>query len=155
MGSKLRDIWAAEIKKQDPNDGPGKIEALSWLSRTTLDVIGLAGLCNFNREFWFDISSAHLLFPPGFNYNFHALTDDPEMNELSKAFSILFKVGTKIDVIGLLRGLFPVMRFLVRGDSDLMNPLLFSLNVVGVVVMIARRPGRRSQTGQKNHVSHW
>jgi len=37
---KLRDIWAAESAKQG---GTGRIEVLSWLSKMTLDVIGLAG----------------------------------------------------------------------------------------------------------------
>ena len=37
---KLRDIWADESAKQG---GTGHIDALSWLSKTTLDVIGLAG----------------------------------------------------------------------------------------------------------------
>ena len=35
----LRDIWAEEISK-----GQGQIDVLSWLSKMTLDVIGLAGL---------------------------------------------------------------------------------------------------------------
>ncbi|KAH9483580.1 Cytochrome P450 monooxygenase 205 [Psilocybe cubensis] len=90
----LRDIWSSEIKRQN-DDGPAKVDALSWLSRLTLDVIGLAG----------------------FNYNFHALTDDPELNELSKAFAIMFKTGTKIDVIGIMRGIFPWLRFL-PADRD-------------------------------------
>ena len=36
----LRDIWSTEIIK---HDGVGPIECLSWMSRTTLDIIGLAG----------------------------------------------------------------------------------------------------------------
>ena len=36
----LRDIWSTEIVK---HDGVGPIEVLSWMSRTTLDIIGLAG----------------------------------------------------------------------------------------------------------------
>ena len=36
----LRDIWAAESSKQG---GVGRIDVLSWLSRATLDIIGLAG----------------------------------------------------------------------------------------------------------------
>ncbi|TFK67144.1 cytochrome P450 [Pluteus cervinus] len=36
----LRDAWAVEIAKQG---GSGKIEALGWLSKATLDIIGLAG----------------------------------------------------------------------------------------------------------------
>jgi len=41
----LRDIWAAESSKQG---GTGRIEILSWLSRATLDIIGLAGVFFFH-----------------------------------------------------------------------------------------------------------
>ena len=37
---KLRDIWAAEI---GDTDQPKNINVLSWMSRATLDIIGLAG----------------------------------------------------------------------------------------------------------------
>jgi hypothetical protein len=36
----LRDVWALESMKPEKN---GRIDVLSWLGRTTLDVIGLAG----------------------------------------------------------------------------------------------------------------
>ena len=39
--TQLRDIWATEVAKQ--GEGAVRIDALSWLSKTTLDVIGLAG----------------------------------------------------------------------------------------------------------------
>ena len=38
----LRDAWVREIKTEETND---RINVLSWLSRMTLDVIGLAGMC--------------------------------------------------------------------------------------------------------------
>ena len=38
--SQLRDAWTAEITKQD---GVCKVEALGWLSKTTLNIIGTAG----------------------------------------------------------------------------------------------------------------
>lgn len=37
----LRDIWAREIKREENSE---RIDVLSWLSRMTLDVIGLAGM---------------------------------------------------------------------------------------------------------------
>ncbi|KAF8816754.1 hypothetical protein BYT27DRAFT_7076267, partial [Phlegmacium glaucopus] len=66
----LRDIWSTEIVK---HDGAAPIECLSWMGRTTLDIIGLAG----------------------FNYKFNALSSDPDKNELMKAFSRIFKAGEK------------------------------------------------------------
>jgi len=83
----LRDIWSAEIIRQN---GLGRIECLSWMSRTTLDIIGLAG----------------------FNYKFNALSSDPEKNELMRSFSALFKAGTKPSVIPMVKAMYPPLRFL-------------------------------------------
>jgi hypothetical protein len=44
----LRDVWAREIEKRE--DENGRINVLSWLSRMTLDVIGLAGTCDFETD---------------------------------------------------------------------------------------------------------
>jgi hypothetical protein len=49
----LRDKWMEEIKKSERAQG-GKvpINVLSWLSRATLDIIGLAGkMCIIARAF--------------------------------------------------------------------------------------------------------
>ncbi|KAF8816769.1 cytochrome P450 [Phlegmacium glaucopus] len=83
----LRDIWSTEIVK---HDGVAPIECLSWMSRTTLDIIGLAG----------------------FNYKFNALTSDPEKNELMKSFSWIFKTGEKPSIIPMIRAMCPPLLFL-------------------------------------------
>ncbi|RDB19459.1 hypothetical protein Hypma_013686 [Hypsizygus marmoreus] len=88
----LRDIWAADSSKQG---GTGRIDVLSWLSRMTLDVIGQAG----------------------FNYDFHALSSDPKQNELNAAFATMFKAGTRMSIIPMLRAWFPFLRFL-RHEHD-------------------------------------
>ncbi|KAF8061716.1 cytochrome P450 [Lyophyllum atratum] len=88
----LRDIWAADNANQG---GTSRVDALSWLSRTTLDIIGLAG----------------------FNYKFDALSEDPKQNELNAAFATIFKAGTKLTIVPMLRAWFPVLRFL-RTDRD-------------------------------------
>ncbi|KAJ7778984.1 cytochrome P450 [Mycena metata] len=83
----LRDIWAAEATK---NGGVARVEILSWLSKATLDIIGLAG----------------------FNYKINALGaenhDAPD--ELANAFEEVFKAETTIGLISGLRSLFPVLR---------------------------------------------
>ncbi|EIW75992.1 cytochrome P450 [Coniophora puteana RWD-64-598 SS2] len=63
----LRDAWLSEIAKTSSN----RVDVLDWLSKMTLDVIGLAG----------------------FNYNFNALNPDAEPNELNEAFGSLFRAG--------------------------------------------------------------
>ncbi|KAF5349510.1 hypothetical protein D9756_009021 [Leucocoprinus leucothites] len=86
---RLRDIWTNQIQQADGEQR--QIDVLSWLSRTTLDVIGEAG----------------------FGYKFDALNEEPDQpNELHDAFKIMFKVGTSPSVVRLLRGLIPATRFL-------------------------------------------
>lgn len=72
-------------------EGKGRIEVMSWLSRMTLDVIGLAG----------------------FNYEFNALSSEPKSNELNNAFSAIFRAGTSKGIIPVLRNLIPALRWLV------------------------------------------
>ncbi|KAL4261304.1 Cytochrome P450 superfamily protein [Pleurotus pulmonarius] len=85
----LRDVWAAETAKE----GSARIDVLSWLSRMTLDVIGLAG----------------------FNYKFDALVGEP--NELNQAFSTIFQASTKFEVFPLLQAFFPPFR-LIKTQRD-------------------------------------
>ncbi|KAJ3514175.1 hypothetical protein NLJ89_g2525 [Agrocybe chaxingu] len=84
----LRDIWATEIKKPEVN----QINVLSWLSRMTLDVIGLAG----------------------FDYKFNALTTDPKKNELNRAFSVLFTPGNRMALLPLIKSVFPSSRPILK-----------------------------------------
>ena len=85
------------------------------MSRTTLDIIGLAG--EFSTLY---IIIIVLFFKSGnfqgFDYNFNALSSDPEKNELMKAFSTIFKSGQKLsaNVIPILRSTHPALRFIVR-----------------------------------------
>lgn len=89
----LRDLLASESSKQG---GTGRIDILSWLSRATLDIIGLAG----------------------FNYKFNALSN--EKNELNTAFAQMFKAGQRITLVPVLRGLFPLLRFLrTKNDTEI------------------------------------
>ncbi|KAG8855330.1 hypothetical protein FRB96_007128 [Tulasnella sp. 330] len=64
----LRDMWLNSISEES---GEAEVDALQGLSRTTLDIIGLAG----------------------FNYDFNALVEG-ETNELAKAFSELLTPTT-------------------------------------------------------------
>ena len=50
---------------------------------------------------------------PGFNYDFNALSGDPEENELMKAFSTIFKAGQKPSLIPILKAVYPALSFLV------------------------------------------
>ncbi|ELU37459.1 cytochrome P450 [Rhizoctonia solani AG-1 IA] len=76
--NKLRDAWVNLIKS-----GPEEhtiIDVLSWLSRATLDIIGVAG----------------------FDYEFSALDGNDE-DELSKAFNKAFESGQHFNTLAILR----------------------------------------------------
>ncbi|KAJ7661146.1 cytochrome P450 [Mycena rosella] len=83
----LRDIWAAQAAK---NGGVARVEALSWLSKATLDIIGLAG----------------------FNHRINALGtenhDTPD--ELAQAFNAVFSAETGQSILSRLKFFFPAFR---------------------------------------------
>ncbi|KAE9411164.1 cytochrome P450 monooxygenase [Gymnopus androsaceus JB14] len=88
--SELRDIWASQI-----NEGETQVDALSWLSKTTLDIIGLSG----------------------FNYDFHALSPDGDANELHHAFSTGFQVATRLNIWTIVQGVFSITRLIPSPGS--------------------------------------
>ncbi|OCF32427.1 hypothetical protein I316_05853 [Kwoniella heveanensis BCC8398] len=73
-------------KEIDIVPGTKKIDVLSWLGKTTLDVIGLAG----------------------FNYDFRAL-EDPK-NELADAYRKMFGASMEITVGAIIQAIVPFMR---------------------------------------------
>uniref|UniRef100_A0A0W0FP35 Cytochrome p450 n=1 Tax=Moniliophthora roreri TaxID=221103 RepID=A0A0W0FP35_MONRR len=83
----LRDAWANAIG----NDETGRVDAMIWLSRMTLDVIGKAG----------------------FNYDFHSLQGEP--NELNVALAQASRGQMTAPV--LLKIFFPVLRLLPESNS--------------------------------------
>ncbi|KAJ7785145.1 cytochrome P450 [Mycena maculata] len=94
----LRDIWAAQVSK---DGGVARIEVLHWLSKTTLDIIGLAG----------------------FNYKINALGTDANdtPDKLAEAFEALFAAETGFSIVGLLQALFPVLRRLPTRRGNTFN----------------------------------
>lgn len=87
------------MARANANNGEARVDALSWLCKTALDVIGEAG----------------------FGYNLEALSEDPNhQNELSQAFAGIFKVGVRAKFstfVAMLRPEFPLLRFL-PADRD-------------------------------------
>ncbi|KAJ6501018.1 cytochrome P450 [Mycena vitilis] len=90
----LRDIWN---KQAAQNGGVARVEALGMLSKTSLDIIGLAG----------------------FNYDIHALEaeDDAAPDELIEAFEHLCSLQTGISIWRIMRQQFPLLRH-IRTKSD-------------------------------------
>ncbi|KAF7298435.1 hypothetical protein MKEN_01368600 [Mycena kentingensis (nom. inval.)] len=83
--AELRDIWLSEIRKSE--DGVARVNALSWLGKATLDIIGLAG----------------------FNYQFNSLASEGE-SELGAAFDSIFRQTTQFSVFGVLQAFIPAFR---------------------------------------------
>ncbi|KAF8206820.1 cytochrome P450 [Mycena galopus ATCC 62051] len=85
----LRDIWAAQAIK---SDGVARVEVLSWLSKATLDIIGLAG----------------------FNYKIDALgaEEGAPPNELAEAFEAVFAGEKEFHVGKILRFILPILRIM-------------------------------------------
>lgn len=65
---------------------------LSWLSRATLDIIGLTG----------------------FSYSFDALKCGEESNELGYAFAQIFNSAKSASIFSLLQGRIPILQWIVR-----------------------------------------
>ncbi|CAK5270143.1 unnamed protein product, partial [Mycena citricolor] len=83
----LRDVWLAAATSSPEN--AASVEALSALSKTTLDIIGLAG----------------------FNHDINALAADAhtQPDELADAFEKLFEAETGFDLLGLFISRVPLM----------------------------------------------
>ncbi|KAJ7658457.1 cytochrome P450, partial [Mycena rosella] len=83
----LRDIWAVQAAK---NGGIVRVEVFSWLSKATLDIIGLAR----------------------FNYKINALgaQSEDEPNELAAAFATMFATNNALGPLRALQGRFPIFR---------------------------------------------
>ncbi|KAF7359134.1 hypothetical protein MSAN_01255000 [Mycena sanguinolenta] len=103
----LRDIWAAQTAN---SGGSSRVDALTWLSKATLDIIGLAGKSTPYPPTESDSSFA------GFNYNFNSLASE-EQTELGAAFATTFQAGQTINTFRLLQVWFPLFR-IVRTNVD-------------------------------------
>ncbi|KAF9265871.1 cytochrome P450 [Marasmius fiardii PR-910] len=107
----LRDAWQHQIDCSTDNAAVARFEALSWLSRATLDIIGLAG----------------------FNYDFRSLSaTEDKPDELSEAFKTVFsgKVTT-LGVLTILKAMFPVLRPLPTGRGKLITNARATMERVG------------------------
>ncbi|KAJ7035260.1 cytochrome P450 [Mycena alexandri] len=106
----LRDIWVAEAAK---SGGVARVEVISWLSKATLDIIGLAG----------------------FNYKINALGADVHdaPDELVEAFEKLFTTETRFSFMRILQLRFPMLRCIpLKGDG-----------VIGACQATMKRIGQR------------
>ncbi|KLO13381.1 cytochrome P450 [Schizopora paradoxa] len=110
----LRDIW---LQQTEVEGGPVRIDVLSWLGRTTLDIIGLAG----------------------FNYEFNALNINEKPNELNEAFSTIFNIESGITFLAVLQELIPVLRKLPTEKRRTMDAAMRTMRRVGTKLIEERK----------------
>ncbi|KAH7910376.1 cytochrome P450 [Hygrophoropsis aurantiaca] len=86
---KLRDTLLSSVIT-DTSGEAKRVDIMPWLSRMTLDVIGLAG----------------------FNYEFNALDMNEKPNELSQAFEATVNSSEGLDRFSSLQQIFPLLRYI-------------------------------------------
>ncbi|KAH7906654.1 cytochrome P450 [Hygrophoropsis aurantiaca] len=135
---KLRDAWISGLI-QDEAGNPKRVDVMPWLSRLTLDVIGLAGL-------WF-------------NYEFGALDVTEKPNELSEAFGAMVAANQSVDTLPFLQTFIPALRSLPtdRGrrivkSREIMNRIGRQLLRDAKAAVFASQEAKNSSIVQKTSV---
>ncbi|KAG7086435.1 hypothetical protein E1B28_002389 [Marasmius oreades] len=124
----LRDVWQSQIDRSTDQTGVARINSMLWLSRATLDVIGLAG----------------------FNYDLRSLSATEEhADELSEAFKIIFsgKVSN-LGIWSILRLMFPILRPLPTMRGKLVTKARTTMERVGTkLITESKQAALASQEG--------
>lgn len=116
----LRDIWLR------PSGNPVRVDALSYLARATLDVIGLAG----------------------FGYHFDSLSSRGNTNELAQAFSIIFSTARKFRLVTILQVWFPILRRF-RPHNATMAAAHATMRRIGLELIQERREAVTNEMREK------
>jgi hypothetical protein len=106
----LREIWADLLAKSPRKDGKLNLDALNWLNKVTLDIIGLAGKSLSAALFLSLIAPFKSCV--GFGYTFDLLHSDEEQNDLYRAIRTILKVAAG-NVFFALQLFFPIFRRIV------------------------------------------
>jgi hypothetical protein len=133
----------SQIQSKEDKGAAETINVLAWLSRTTLDVIGLAGKQPYDKEILKQLTAL-----PGFSYKFNALAHGEDASELMKAFSKIFESGASFSIIPFLRGMFPALRWLVR-------PMVMCEHHLVLTSSLACRTRCRHEGSSCNDGSNW
>lgn len=117
MFPQLRDLWVSEISRDPTATITGtRIDIVPWMSRVTLDIIGLTGMIALRNK-----STSLIYIKTGFNYNFNALDTSGQPNELSEALSTMFSASQRITILDILQRLIPVLHLIVSAFPILME----------------------------------
>ncbi|EIM87513.1 cytochrome P450 [Stereum hirsutum FP-91666 SS1] len=130
----LRDLWTAEISKS--TDETTKVNIVTWLNKTTLDIIGLAG----------------------FNYSFNALAPDDQPNELNDAIRNVLKFPSGFPIFAILRNIFPILSSIPSKRGRDLAHAHATMARIGKELIAEKKAsalaeaGNGSSTNEKGHV---
>ncbi|KAJ7693091.1 cytochrome P450, partial [Mycena rosella] len=112
----LRDIWATQAAKAG---GVARVEILSWLSKATLDIIGLAG----------------------FNYRINALgTESHEApDELAEAFATVFASSSGSRALNMLKFLVPAIHYIPTREAKIVRKAQETMMRIGAKLLAAAK----------------
>lgn len=114
--NELRDTLIAQLDRSEK--GTTTIDFTPWLSKATLDIIGLAG----------------------FNYRFNALTATPENpNELMEAFSAVMKNGFQMNLIAFLTFMIPYGHLIPTKNRGFMKKNMGVMNRIGSQLLAEKK----------------
>ncbi|KAK0206158.1 cytochrome P450 [Desarmillaria ectypa] len=108
----LRDNLARVASEADPGSS---IDVLPWVSRMTLDIIGLAG----------------------FGYDFGASNAEAPQNKLTKGLDAVFR--SKPSIFSFLKGMFPSLRILPFGNSGALRQVQTGLFAIGRQLIVSAK----------------
>ncbi|KAG8703084.1 hypothetical protein FRC09_004364 [Ceratobasidium sp. 395] len=112
--NKLKDIWLNTIKSSP--EETTTIDVLSWLSRATLDIIGVAG----------------------FDYHFNSLDGNDE-DELAKAFSKIFEAGQQMTVFAILRNFIPLLQIIPDERTKITKNNMANMRRIGMKLVESKK----------------
>ena len=133
MCAQLKDRLLEQIDAS-PQPGQAQVEMLSWLSRVTLDIIGLTG----------------------FGYSFDALKFGEESNELGYAFAQIFNTAKSTSIFSTLLARTPILHLIVRLFIVLPYISLFNSTVlVSRCVIDDRSTIQDDYQSSTDHETNW
>ncbi|KAJ7473726.1 cytochrome P450 [Mycena galericulata] len=127
-GIQLRDLWTHQVEQ---GNGAATIDVLEWLRRTTLDVIGEAG----------------------FNYEFDALHEKGQSNELNKAFNELLHSPSSQWDAGFRRAqsIIPFLKLLPVPGSRNLRKTRDTMNSIGKQIISTSKDSLMASQGEKTN----
>jgi len=128
---RLRDVLLSEIGKDLTGATTGiRLDIMPWLSRMTLDVIGLAG----------------------FNYNFDALNVNEKPNELHEAFSTVIGANRGLSLFSMLQSRFPIMRMIPNERTRKVQVAQQTMTRIGRDLLSKSKAVARANASEKGEI---